>query len=72
MSDSKLHVYEGQDVTVTFDKGVCTHAAECVKGLPGVFDIEKRPWVQPDNAKAEEVRRQVAACPSGALQVIEG
>ena len=61
--------YEGAEVTVSFDSEVCRHAAECVKGLPAVFDTNARPWIQPDNAPADEVVAQVARCPSGALQI---
>lgn len=68
MSD-RLHVYRGNDVTVTFDKEVCIHAGNCVRGLPAVFDLDGRPWVQPDKAAAEEVIAQVRRCPSGALQI---
>jgi len=61
--------YEGHDVVVSFDNEVCEHAAECVRGLPSVFDTNQRPWIQPDNAPAAEVIAQVGRCPSGALQI---
>lgn len=61
--------YVGADVTVSFDPEVCEHAAECVRGLPAVFDTQQRPWIQPDNAPADEVVAQVARCPSGALRI---
>lgn len=69
MSDGP-RAYRGTHVTVTFDKGVCIHAASCVRQLPSVFDVEARPWIQPDNASADEVVAQVARCPSGALQIL--
>lgn len=61
--------YVGKEVTVSFDPEVCRHAAECVRGLPEVFDTKKRPWIQPDNARGEQVTAQVARCPSGALRI---
>jgi uncharacterized Fe-S cluster protein YjdI len=61
--------YVGEAVTVSFDPAVCIHAANCVKGLPAVFDTRQRPWIQPDGASAEEVVAQVARCPSGALRI---
>lgn len=64
---SKVLKYEGQTITVTYDLARCIHAATCVKRLPAVFDIDKKPWVQPDNAAAEDVASVVARCPSGAL-----
>lgn len=61
--------YRGKDVDVTFDKDLCIHAAECIRGLPEVFDVERRPWILPDKAPAEQVRDVVDRCPSGALEV---
>ena len=60
--------YEGAEIDVSFDPEVCEHAAECVKGLPAVFDTARRPWIVPDAAPADEVAAQVERCPSGALQ----
>jgi uncharacterized Fe-S cluster protein YjdI len=60
--------YAAPGVTVTFDGEVCVHAAECVRGLPAVFDTAARPWIQPANATVEQVVAQVRRCPSGALQ----
>ena len=61
--------YRGADIAVSFDLDVCTHAGECVRGLPKVFDTERRPWILPDEASAEEIRAVVAKCPSGALEL---
>ncbi len=61
--------YVGGERTVSFDPEVCIHAAECVKGLPQVFDTNKRPWIQPDGAPGEAVDAQVGRCPSGALRI---
>lgn len=63
----KLHVYEGAEVTVTFDATRCIHNAHCVRTLPAVFNPAARPWVQPDQASAEHLLRAVAGCPTGAL-----
>ncbi len=37
--------------------------------LPSAFTAKASPWIQPGEATPEEVARQLAACPSGALQV---
>ncbi len=66
---SKIHEYQGKDVKVAFDLARCIHAGRCVQGLPSVFDIDAKPWVQPDKASEEELRQVVAQCPSGALAV---
>ena len=41
--------YRGTDVEVSFDGDLCVHATECVRGLPAVFDRDRRPWVVADN-----------------------
>lgn len=40
---------------------------ECVKGLPSVFNTQKRPWVSPQNATAEKIMEVIDRCPSRAL-----
>ena len=69
MAEPKPRVrrYEADDVVVTFDPKLCIHAQECVRGLPEVFDIDERPWVQPQNAGADAVVDVVSRCPTGAL-----
>ena len=64
----RLQVYETPEITVTFDPDVCIHSAVCVRGLPAVFDVNRKRWVRPELAPAAEVAAQVARCPSGALQ----
>ncbi|MGH9918562.1 MAG: (4Fe-4S)-binding protein [Nitrososphaerales archaeon] len=61
--------YIGKNVTVSFDPEVCEHSGNCVGGLPGVFDTERKPWIEPDSASADEVVAQVRRCPSGALRI---
>ena len=60
--------YEGKDVRISFDARRCIHAAECVNGLPKVFDPQARPWIRPDGADADAIATVVRRCPSGALQ----
>lgn len=60
-------VYRGQDIEVSFDLDICIHVAECLRGHPGVFQLDRRPWVLPDMADADVVAKVVELCPSGAL-----
>ncbi|MEU8760508.1 (4Fe-4S)-binding protein [Streptomyces sp. NPDC048659] len=64
----RIKEYDGAGVTVTYEPRRCLHAAECVKGAPGVFDLSRRPWIHPDGAAPEEVADVIRRCPSGALQ----
>lgn len=65
-----FRTYKGQDIDVEFNAKICIHAAECVKGLPNVFDVDKRPWISPDNEEADRIAEVVERCPSGALRYI--
>lgn len=64
---SKIHEYKGKSIVVTYDAKRCIHAAECVHGLPGVFDPKAKPWIDPDGATADELAEVVLRCPTGAL-----
>ena len=63
-----LQTYEAPGIVVTFDPNICQHTGICVRGLPAVFDIKRKRWVQPELGSVEAVAAQVARCPSGALQ----
>ncbi|KQY94440.1 hypothetical protein ASD24_02440 [Paenibacillus sp. Root52] len=63
----KEKVYHGKEIEVMFNSDVCIHSGICVKGLPGVFDLSKRPWVSPDADTAEAIAQHIDTCPSGAL-----
>jgi uncharacterized Fe-S cluster protein YjdI len=60
--------YTGEAVDVSFDPVRCRHAAACLRGLPAVFDVDRRPWILPDAGEADDVVRVVARCPTGALR----
>lgn len=60
--------YTGAEITVQFEATRCRHFAECIRGLPAVFNPSARPWIAVDAALAQEVAAVVARCPSGALQ----
>src|SRR5690625_3541747 len=53
--ESKIHTYESDEITVTYDIKRCIHAAECVRGLPMVFKPELRRWIQPENSTGERI-----------------
>jgi uncharacterized Fe-S cluster protein YjdI/CDGSH-type Zn-finger protein len=59
--------YKSNDITVYYNARLCIHAAECVRGLPQVFDTSKKPWIEPSNSSADLVAEIIQRCPSGAL-----
>lgn len=63
--------YTGHEVDVYFHLGKCTHAANCIKYLPSSFNMSRKPWILPDAALREDVKRVIATCPSKALIFIE-
>jgi uncharacterized Fe-S cluster protein YjdI len=66
--DKRLgRAYAAPEVTVFYDRGRCRHYAECVRGLPQVFDPTRRPWIRADLADAQAVAEVVRRCPTGAL-----
>jgi uncharacterized Fe-S cluster protein YjdI len=62
-----LKRYEGKEIEVTYDTARCLHAAECVRGMPVVFDTARRPWIAPDNGDPEALAAVIRRCPTGAL-----
>ena len=63
--------YYNAGIIVEWREELCVHCGACVEGLPAVFDLSKRPWVNVGAASPEAVAEQVDECPSGALKVIK-
>lgn len=59
--------YSNGEVTIVWKSNLCTHPANCAKGLPQVFKPKERPWIHPDGANSNKIIEQVQKCPSGAL-----
>lgn len=62
--------YQGEDVDIYYNKNICAHIGNCVRGNPAVFEVGRRPWILADNASADEVVKVINTCPSGALKYI--
>ncbi|GAA6209752.1 CDGSH iron-sulfur domain-containing protein [Cognatishimia sp. WU-CL00825] len=67
----RLITYAGQDVSVSYNPLLCSHAAQCGKLAKHIFNPAEKPWVQPDKGTVDEVKEVVAACPSGALALAD-
>ncbi len=59
--------YTNGEVTIVWKNALCQHSANCVQGLPEVFNSRANPWIKPESASTEEIMEQVKKCPNGAL-----
>jgi CDGSH-type Zn-finger protein len=59
--------YEGLQVTVLDNRGICQHAGYCTDRLQSVFHADSEPFVTPSGGRMDEIIRAVRDCPSGAL-----
>ena len=63
-----LQEYFGREITVYFNRSICSGAGACVRGLPTVFRSgDSSSWIFPDADTPEKIIERVKACPSGAL-----
>jgi len=67
----KADAYEGKSISIHDNRAVCAHAALCTAGLASVFKYGEEPWIDADGGDVEAIKKQVAACPSGALTYTE-
>lgn len=62
-------LYSNGAIEVSWEPALCQHTGICFRGLPGVFDPRRKPWIVLENGTGEQILAQVAKCPSGALKV---
>ena len=67
----KKESYKGKSITIHDNRGICSHAGFCTDNLPGVFRMGTEPWIDPEAADVEEIKRVIRMCPSGALSYSE-
>ncbi len=59
--------YSNNNITVLWQPHICVHSAICLKGLPEVFNPQRRPWIIMENSETNKIIEQIKKCPSGAL-----
>jgi uncharacterized Fe-S cluster protein YjdI len=64
---ARPRIYRSETIAVAYDAARCIHVGECVRGLPGVFARDRRPWIDATQADADAIAEVVRRCPSGAL-----
>ena len=62
--------YRGTEMDIYWSKDICQHAAECVRGNPEVWNVDRKPWIMPDNGTKAYNQEVIQRCPSGALKFI--
>jgi len=68
----ELERYDGGEVSILDNRGICSHAGYCTAGLPAVWRTSTEPWIDPDGAGREDIVGIIRRCPSGALSYLEG
>jgi uncharacterized Fe-S cluster protein YjdI len=63
----KTFKYSNAEVTVVWKPEICRHSGICARGLPGVFDPRRKPWIDTSQSDTFHIVEQVKKCPSGAL-----
>jgi CDGSH-type Zn-finger protein/truncated hemoglobin YjbI len=63
----KRDAYEGQQIEILDNRGVCAHSGLCTDRLASVFHVDQEPFVTPSGGRLDEIIQAVRACPSGAL-----
>ncbi|HEY9117840.1 MAG TPA: (4Fe-4S)-binding protein [Roseivirga sp.] len=61
--------YTNGEITVLWKPEQCIHSGICLRGLPQVFDLKQKPWVNMEAAKSEQIVNLVKECPSKALSI---
>jgi CDGSH-type Zn-finger protein/truncated hemoglobin YjbI len=59
--------YDGQQLTIFDNRGICQHSGLCSDRLAAVFRTRAEPFVAPSGGRMDEIIRAVRDCPSGAL-----
>jgi CDGSH-type Zn-finger protein/truncated hemoglobin YjbI len=59
--------YDGTQVTILDNRGLCAHSGFCTDRLNTVFHAGSEPFVTPSGGRMDEIVRAVRSCPSGAL-----
>jgi CDGSH-type Zn-finger protein/truncated hemoglobin YjbI len=64
--------YEGQQIAIFDNRGICAHSGFCTDRLASVFHVGREPFIAPSGGRMDEIIQAVRACPSGALSYAIG
>jgi uncharacterized Fe-S cluster protein YjdI len=63
--------YTSDELTVFWRPELCIHSANCLIGLPRVFNTVRRPWINIQGSSSAEIIKTVNTCPSRALTYLK-
>jgi CDGSH-type Zn-finger protein len=68
----RMDNYEGKDITIHDNRGVCSHAGHCTDNVPTVWRPDwvkegKDRWIDPNGSDPIDIEAVCKLCPSGAL-----
>jgi uncharacterized Fe-S cluster protein YjdI len=63
--------YTNGEITVFWKSELCIHSANCLLGMPRVFNSRKKPWINLAGADSKEIMKTVDSCPSRALTYLK-
>jgi len=67
MENQIVKYYTNGEITVVWKPKHCIHSGNCLRALPNVFCLTKRPWCDVTQATTDEIICAVDACPNRAL-----
>jgi len=59
--------FSNGEVTVYWQPDLCIHSANCLIGLPEVFNTKKKPWINVHASNTKDIMKIIDTCPSRAL-----
>ena len=63
--------YTNGEITVFWRSDLCIHSANCLLGLPRVFNSKRKPWINLTGTDSKEIMKVVDSCPSRALTYLK-
>ncbi len=69
--DDGYRKYPGESMDIYYNKDICEHAGNCVRGNPDVFEVGRRPWIIANNGSTEDNEKVLNTCPTSALKYIK-
>ena len=63
--------FSNGEITIFWQPEKCIHSANCLIGLPTVFNAKKKPWINIHAASSKEIMKIIDTCPSRSLTYLK-